>query len=227
MTNSGSLYFPSTQSTLFTVKDPISALTHFIGFCLAVLATPLMLISASSSSVSTGGQISLSIFMISMIFLYGASSAYHTFNLGERGTKVLKTIDHMMIFMFIAGTYTPVCAIILRGMNGAALLLAVWAIAILGVFFNACWINCPKWLSSVIYISMGWAAAFVIIPLYNIMSPAEFSLLIGGGILYTIGGVIYALKIKITEHCGGHEIFHIFVMLGSFCHYLMIYNFIQ
>lgn len=214
----------------FRVKDPMSALTHFIGCMLAIIFTPVLLIHASSSGADTSALISLSIFMLSMFLLYGASSSYHCFMLsGERGMK-LKRMDHMMIFVLIAGTYTPVCTIILKNMIiGKIMLFAVWGIAFAGMLFKLLWVTCPKWISSVIYIAMGWVVIFAMPVLVPMLSPTCFGLLLGGGIIYTIGGVIYALKlIKFNSRqslWGSHEIFHLFVLAGSLCHFLCIYNF--
>ncbi len=214
--------------SLFSPKDPISALTHFIGFWLAILGMPLLLVRGAVSPSELGARelFSLAVFMLSMILLYGASTAYHTFRLTPRGDKILKKIDHMMICVLIAGSYTPVCAIVLSGSLGTKLLILIWTLALAGILFKAFWVTCPKWVSSIIYIGMGWTAIFVIVPLFHIMSTAEFALLVGGGILYTIGGVIYALKIRFSDRFTEHELFHIFVLLGSLCHYLMMFSYV-
>ena len=138
-----------------SIKDPGSALTHFIGMILAGLAaTPLLVLAAKD-----GGRYAvpaLAIFAASMILLYGASTTYHTFNISEKVNKVLRKIDHMMIFILIAGSYTPICVIPLRDTVGIPLLILVWAVAIAGMLIKAFWITCPKWFSSTIYIAMGW-----------------------------------------------------------------------
>ncbi|MDO4616229.1 MAG: hemolysin III family protein [Lachnospiraceae bacterium] len=215
--------------SLFSPKDPISALTHFIGFWLSIIGMPLLLVRAAVSDTvfSTAQLLSLAVFMLSMILLYGASTSYHTFRLSPKGNKVLKKIDHMMICVLIAGSYTPVCAVILKNSLGLKLLIAIWVLAAAGILFKAFWVTCPKWVSSLIYISMGWTALFVIVPLFHLMSGLEFGLLLGGGILYTIGGVIYALRICFNEKFTEHELFHIFVLLGSFCHYLMMFSYVS
>ncbi len=213
---------------LFSPKDPISALTHFVGFWLSIVGMPLLLVRAavSSSVFSTAQLLSMTVFMLSMILLYGASTSYHTFRLSRRGNKVLKKIDHMMICVLIAGSYTPVCAVVLNNSLGLKLLIAIWTLAAAGIIFKAFWVTCPKWVSSLIYIGMGWTAIFVIVPLFQLMSTAEFALLLAGGILYTIGGIIYALKIRFNDLFTEHELFHIFVLLGSLCHYLMIFSYV-
>ena len=223
------LLYASGPAAEFRVKDPISTLTHFIGFCLSLLGMPLLLNYAAFRGEGTAAMISYSVFMLSMILLYGASSAYHAFHISEKVDRLLKKNDHMMIFVLIAGSYTPVCTVILGGRTGAVLLAVMWALAAAGMLFKALWVTCPKWVSSVIYIAMGWAAIVVIKPLYLTLSAAGFAWLLAGGICYTAGGVIYSLKFRrLTAVCPGfgeHEIFHIFVMLGSLCHYIMMFTF--
>ena len=212
----------------FKLKDPGSAITHLIGFVAAIFATPFLLIQSINHGADLFRLIGLAIFMLSMISLYGASSAYHSFNLTARGNKNLKKIDHMMIFILIAGTYTPICLSVIGGKTGIFLLILVYAIAILGITLKAFWVFCPKWVSSIIYITMGWVCLLAFPQIYASLSTASFIWLLVGGILYTIGGVIYALKLNvfnsIHKHFGSHEIFHLFVLAGSFCHFMtMIY----
>lgn len=215
----------------FKAKDGISALTHFIGFWLAIIGMPALLIQASYHGASMVSMICLTIFMLSMIMLYGASTAYHTFAISDKGNKTLKKIDHMMIFILIAGSYTPMCEVVLANTTGHILLVTIWGIAALGITFKALWVTCPRWVSSVIYITMGWAAIFAIKPLHAIMPASAFVLLVAGGVIYTIGGVIYALKLpvlsKLLPGFGAHELFHLFVMGGSICHYIMMLTYVS
>ena len=211
------------------VKDPGSALTHFIAMVLAtVAAVPLIVKAALSSGWFTA--VALTIFIVSMILLYAASTIYHTLDSSEHVNKMLKKIDHMMIFVLIAGTYTPVCLIVLGNPVGYRLLALVWSIAIVGIIINAIWINCPKWFSSMIYIAMGWVCLTAIKTIVASLTPAAFYWLLAGGIIYTIGGVIYALKLPLFnarfKHFGSHEIFHLFVMGGSFCHYIVMFRYV-
>ena len=213
----------------FHIKDPGSALTHFIAMVLAMAAAiPLIAKAAFTSGRLTAA--SVSIFIVSMILLYAASTIYHTLDISEHVNKMLKKIDHMMIFVLIAGTYTPVCLIVLGNPVGYRLLALVWSIAIIGIIINAIWINCPKWFSSMIYIAMGWVCLTASKPLVASLTPAAFYWLLAGGIIYTIGGVIYALKLPLFnarfKHFGSHEIFHLFVMGGSFCHYIVMFRYV-
>ena len=209
-----------------TIKDPGSALTHFIGMLLAILASvPLLALAASRDGQNA--VLAFAIFACSMILLYGASTIYHTFNISEKVNRILRKIDHMMIFILIAGSYTPICVIPLRNTVGYPLLALVWGTAIIGMLIKAFWITFPKWFSSMIYISMGWLCVLAMVPLVQSLPKAAFVWLVAGGVIYTIGGIIYALKLPIFnsrhQFFGSHEIFHVFVMAGSLCHYVTMF----
>lgn len=212
-----------------TIREPGSAITHFIGMMLAVVAAmPLVAKAGLSGSVTT--VCAMMIFMGSMVLLYGASTLYHSVTVQGRVLRVFRKLDHMMIFVLIAGSYTPVCMIVLGGKEGYMLLAAVWGIAAAGMLIKLLWINCPKWFSSVIYIAMGWVCVFVFGELMETLSPAGFFWLLAGGIIYTVGGVIYALKTPAFDsrhtNFGSHEIFHLFVMAGSICHFIFMYRYV-
>lgn len=216
------------SGTQFHVKDPISALTHFIAFAAAIGATPPLLVHAALNGADFAALASLSIFMLSMVLLYGASSAYHTFQLSSRGICRLKKLDHTMIFFLIAGSYTPVCVISLGGAAGLRLLVLVWSLAAMGAVFKLCWVGCPKWVSSVIYIAMGWCCLTAMPAITAALTTGGFFWLLTGGLVYTAGGVIYALKPKHSRPraFGPHELFHVFIMGGSLCHYIFMYWFV-
>ena len=215
--------------TKLRIKDPGSAITHFIAMVLAILAaTPLLLKAHRDGGGMTATA--LAVFIASMILLYGASTIYHTLDIAPKVNKLLRKADHMMIFILIAGTYTPVCMVVLGDRTGWWLLALVWSIAILGILIKAFWITCPKWFSSVLYIAMGWVCILAFGKIINALPAPAFGWLLAGGIIYTIGGIIYALKLPLfnSRHqgFGSHEIFHLFVMGGSFCHYVMMYQFV-
>lgn len=217
------------EKDLKQIKDPGSAITHFIGMLMALFAmVPLMIRAASNPD--RVHVVSLGIFIASMILLYGASTTYHSLNLSERANRILKKLDHCMIFILIAGTYTPICTIVLKGRTGFLLCALVWGIAFLGIILKCCWINCPKWFSSLLYIAMGWVCVLAFTRLINSLPAAAFLWLLAGGIIYTVGGVIYALKLPLfnARHpwFGSHEIFHLFVMGGSACHLVVMYCFV-
>lgn len=212
-----------------TIREPGSAITHFVGMMMAGLAAvPLM--AKAGLSGSPAAVNAMMIFMGSMVLLYGASTLYHSVVVPDRVLRVFRKLDHMMIFVLIAGSYTPVCMIVLGGNSGYTLLAAVWGIAAVGMLIKALWINCPKWFSSVIYIAMGWVCVFVFGQLFETLTSAAFAWLFAGGVIYTVGGVIYALKLPIfnSRHAnfGSHEIFHLFVMAGSICHFIFMYQYV-
>ena len=211
------------------IKDPGSAITHFIGMLMAIFAAVPLLIKAAHEPDRIY-IISITVYAVSLILLYAASTTYHTFNRSEKINTILKKIDHMMISVLIAGSYTPICLLVLGGRTGLILLAIVWAFAIAGILIKAFWVFCPKWVSSVLYIGMGWTCVLAFTQLLNSLSPAAFGWLLAGGIIYTVGGVIYALKLPIFnnkhKYFGSHEIFHLFVMAGSACHFVVMYAFV-
>lgn len=212
-----------------TIREPGSAITHLIAMILAGIAATPLLIKASMSA-NSDSLAAMTIFILSMVLLYGASTLYHSVNVGGRLLRAFRKLDHMMIFVLIAGSYTPVCLIVLGGQLGYALLAVVWGIALAGMTVKACWITCPKWFSSVIYIAMGWVCIFVFGRLLHTLPLAAFLWLLAGGVIYTIGGVVYALKLPIFnarhDHFGSHEVFHLFVMAGSICHFIFMYCYV-
>ena len=213
----------------FKLKDPGSAITHGIALLLALAgAVPLIIKAARSYDVIH--IFALSVFILTMILLYAASTIYHSVDSTDKVNRRLRKMDHMMIFIMIAGSYTPVCLIVLHNHIGYILCSLVWGIAILGMILKGCWITCPKWLSSVLYIGMGWLCVLAFVPIFHALPRAGFDWLLAGGIIYTIGGVIYALKVPLFDakhkNFGSHEIFHIFVMLGSACHFIVMYFFV-
>ncbi|MBE5870924.1 MAG: hemolysin III family protein [Lachnospiraceae bacterium] len=211
-----------------TLREPGSAITHFIAMCFSMGAgIPLLMKASSFGTLCLTAMI---IFILSMILLYGASATYHSINLSDSVIRIFRKIDHSMIFVLIAGSYTPVCMIVLGGSTGYKLLALVWSIALLGITVKILWITCPKWFSSVIYIAMGWICVFYLSAIYDSIPFAAFMWLLTGGIIYTVGGVIYALKLPLfnRKHAcfGSHEIFHLFVMGGSFCHFIFMYQYV-
>ena len=217
------------KKRVLRIKDPGSAITHFIAMILAAAAATPLLLKAWRGP----GQMhvpALAVFIVSMVGLYGASTLYHTLDISPKINKLLRKIDHMMIFVLIAGTYTPVCMIVLGDRTGWMLLALVWGIAAAGIVINACWITCPKWFSSMIYIAMGWVCILAITKIIRALPTAGFLWLLAGGIIYTLGGIIYAMKLPLFnnrhKYFGSHEIFHLFVMGGSLCHYVMMYRFV-
>ena len=211
------------------LKDPGSAITHGIGCMLSVLAAPALLEKAAAGR-GIPGVVTLGIFMLSMILLYGASTLYHSLDVNPGVNRRLRKMDHMMIFILIAGSYTPVCTLVMGGRAGTILCTVIWAMALAGMLIKGIWITCPKWFSSVIYIAMGWLVVVSFPWLLPVLSQPAFSWLFAGGVIYTVGGIIYALRPTAFDRrhpCfGSHEIFHLFVMGGSFCHFMMMYLYV-
>ncbi len=214
-----------TKERKFHVKDPISALTHFIGF-LAVIPAMLCLLARAENALQF---VSFLVFGCSLLLLYGASTIYHTLVLSPQKTVLLRKIDHMMIFVLIAGTYTPICLNTLPRLWGMALLIGVWSIAVIGIFMKIFWMDAPRRLSTVIYIIMGWLAVIAFVPLQAAVGWGGLGVLLAGGIFYTIGAVIYALKkpnLAILKSFGFHELFHIFVMIGTALHIAFMFLYV-
>ena len=211
-----------------TIREPGSAITHFIGCLMALIAASPLLIKAHGN---TTYMLAMTIFATSMVLLYAASTIYHSIcHVSAKVLRNFQKLDHMMIFVMIAGSYTPICLIALHNRIGYILCGLVWSVAILGILLKGLWITCPKWLSSVLYIGMGWLCVLAFVPIFHALPRAGFDWLLAGGIIYTIGGVIYALKLPIFnakhKNFGSHEVFHVFVMLGSVCHFVVMYFFV-
>jgi hemolysin III len=209
------------------LREPINGLTHFIGAVLSLFALAAMLVKVyltESSKITLG---SVLFFGISMILLYSASATYHSVIANDKIIKILKRLDHSMIFILITGSYAPFCLVALSGKIGLNLFIAVTICAVIGIIFKLCWVTCPRWLSSAMYIGIGWLAIVVIYPMAQVLPAMGLMWLVLGGLMYTIGGVIYALKSeKRIWLFGRHEIFHIFIMLGTLCHFICVFAYI-
>lgn len=210
------------------LREPINSLTHWIGAILSLFALIAMLTKGLLNNASTVSIVSIVIFGISLISLYSVSTTYHGVITSEKIIFRLRKLDHSMIFILIAGSYAPFCLIALGGSKGTVFFTTIASIAVAGILFRMLWFNCPRWLQTSLYIGLGWAAVFMIKPLSQVLNPASLYLLVLGGILYTVGGVIYALKPKMLKFgkFGFHEIFHIFIILGSLSHFISVFSYI-
>lgn len=214
-------------------KDPVSGFTHLFGALLSIAGLVFLIIMAATNSTEKSWDIvSFSIFGTGLILLYTFSSLYHLLNVSEKATTILRKFDHIMIYVLIAASYTPICLGPLRGPWGWSIFGIVWAIALVGTVLTAVWIKAPRWLTTCLYLAMGWTVIIAIYPMITIFQDLNMlhSLwwLLAGGIFYTVGAIIYGLKwppLK-NKYFGFHEIFHIFVMLGSLCHYWFIIHYI-
>ena len=204
---------------------PWSAITHGVGAVLALLGTVLLLVKAALLHSGAMSITAFAIYGASMIGLYTASTLYHCINTKVSGRLALRKFDHASIYALIAGTYTPVCLVALKGAWGWSLFGVIWGLAVAGVVLSIVWIGAPRILTSVIYISMGWLALIAFYPLMQVLPPSGFFFLLLGGVLYTVGGILYALKWpgRNNPKFGCHEIFHVFIVLGSIAHFLLMY----
>lgn len=206
-------------------REPVNSLTHLTGAILSLFALIAMLVKSVVNDVSSVAILSIVIFGISLILLYSVSATYHGVITSDKIISKLRKLDHSMIFILIAGSYAPFCLIALGGSKGTIFFATIASIAIAGILFRMLWFDCPRWLQTALYIGLGWAAIFMIKPLSSVLNPISLFLLVLGGILYTVGGVIYGLKPKKLQlgKFGFHEIFHIFILLGSLCHFICVF----
>ena len=209
------------------IKDPISGFSHAFGAVLSIAGLVILIVFAAIYGTAWH-VVSYTIFGVGLILLYTFSSLYHLLNLKEKAMNVFRKFDHIMIYILIAATYTPVCLTVLRGPWGWSIFGVVWFFAVLGIILTSVWLKAPRWLTTSIYIGMGWIVIVAIYPMIKIFSYLNalnlLWWLVVGGILYTIGGIIYGLKwphLK-NKYFGFHEIIHIFILIGSICQYIFI-----
>ena len=204
---------------------PWSAITHGAGAALALIGTILLLMRAAE----LGNWllfVLFSVYGLSMICLYIASTLYHCLRTSVPGRIALRKYDHCSIYLLIAGSYTPLCLTVLRECGGILLLTSVWTLAVVGIALTIARLAIPRWLTSAIYLFMGWLAIFAIVPIQQFLPAPGFFWLLTGGLFYTIGGVLYAVKWpgRNNPRFGCHEIFHLFILMGSICHFILMYQ---
>ena len=207
------------------LREPINSLTHLAGAGLSLIALVAMLFKCINTNASTVALLSICIFGISLILLYTVSGTYHGVISTDKVINHLKRLDHSMIFILIAGSYAPFCLITLGDSFGKTMFTIMVLIAFAGIIFKMCWFNCPRWLQTALYIGMGWSALFMLKPLSLVLPSTSIFLLVLGGVLYTIGGIIYGAKPKFLKFGSWefHEIFHIFILLGSLSHFMCVF----
>lgn len=202
------------------LEEKLNVLSHGFGFVLSILGLVLLILRADELG-ETVHLVSFSIFGASMILLYAASTLYHSATTKNWRNR-LNILDHASIYVLIAGTYTPFALVTLQGWVGWTIFGVVWGIALTGIILKLFYAGRYQTISTIMYVVMGWIIVFAIKPLYQNLSTEGLWLLIGGGISYTIGAVLFSLdRIRFN-----HAIFHVFVLLGSFCHYLSIYFYV-
>ena len=209
------------------IREPVNTLTHGIGALLAIVGLCFLLYEAIQRG-SISQIIAFSMFGLSMVLLYTASSLYHALPVKEKTLKLLQKLDHSMIYVLIAGTYTPICLLVLEDTWKWGLFITIWTLALVGIIKKFLWMNAPRWLSTAFYLGMGWLAV-IIFPTLMEKLPAAFLIWIGiGGFAYSAGAIIYGLKKPnpIPNWFGHHEIWHLFVLAGTFSHFWAIYQYL-
>jgi hemolysin III len=213
---------------MLKMKEPVNTLTHLSGALLSVVALVVMILKGVGNESSLQ-ILSATIFGLSLLGLYVASTVYHWVPSSEKLNGILRRIDHSMIYVLIAGTYTPVCLLALKGVLGWSLFGTIWTLAIIGIIMKIVWLHAPRWLYTAFYLILGWLAVFFIVPLYKALPLQGFVWLLVGGLMYSVGAIIYGTKskrIRISVF-GFHEIFHLFILAGSLAHFIMVERFIM
>jgi hemolysin III len=206
---------------MLQIKEPGNALTHFVTFIASIVGL-VFLIILSNNNVSK--LVTMTIYGVSVIFLYGVSSLYHWVKVAPQKTELIRKLDHIAIYLLIAGSYTPVFYYGLTGAWKWAMLIAVWAVALIGAFLKIWFIRIPRYISTAFYITLGWIALIPFLQLFQNLPAGAVYLMITGGVTYTIGAIIYATRCFnfFPNRFGFHEVFHLFVMAGSIIHFIMI-----
>lgn len=206
------------------IREPINGLTHGFGALLALVGLIILLYD---SFYDINRTVAFSVFGISMVLLYVSSTLYHSVWAKEKTLELLRKLDHCMIYVLIAGTYTPVCLLALEGAWKWGLLATVWGLAITGIIKKFLW-NTPRWLSTLFYLAMGWLAVIIFPVLWEKLPLAFLGWIAAGGLAYSAGAVIYSIRKPdpFPGHFGFHEIWHLFVMAGTFSHFWAFYQFL-
>ena len=207
------------------LREPVSGLTHFFA-ALAALAGLIVLLVVGWGK--TGKTISLAVYGASLVLLFAASASYHLVKARPGVVQALRKFDHSAIYLLIAGTYTPICFNMFSGFWQWGMLAIVWGLALVGISVKTFIINTPRWLTAVIYILMGWLCILAIGEMLVRLPPGALFWLTAGGIIYTLGALVYATKALdfFPGVFGFHEIWHIFVILGALAHYISILFFV-
>jgi hemolysin III len=209
------------RTLLAWFRDPFSGLSHLAG---ALVGGAGLLYLVSRPGLSDTTVAAVSIYGVSLVLLYLSSAAYHLLRVSPSRRARLRQLDHSMVPVFIAGTYTPLCVLGLHAPIGPAVLATIWALAVLGLLKGLYWIHSPRWVTAGVFVLMGWVIVLVAYPLYQAVPGSVFYLIFGGGGFYSLGAAIYAKKWPdpFPPHFGFHEIWHLFVLGGSACHFAAI-----
>ena len=209
------------------LREPVNGLIHLAGGLLA--SGGLIVLLATATSTGRMDQlVAFGIFGFSLIALYTASALYHLLPLSPLGVARLRRVDHMSIFVLIAGTYTPFCLLALDGGWRVGLLVLVWGLALCGVLLKLLWMDTPRWLSVALYLGMGWVAVVAAPALLRTVPAGGMAWVLAGGLVYTAGALVYGFKRPnpMPGTFGYHELWHIFVVAGSACHFWAVLRYI-
>jgi hemolysin III len=211
-------------ATVAELKPRLRGWLHAYAAAISI-ATGAALIAVAAALRGGPVATTTSIYCATVTMLFGTSALYHRVNWGPAAHRLMKRLDHSMIFVFIAGTYTPIAALTLPRNSAIAVLVAVWTGALFGVGLQTAWPSSPRWLSAPCYIALGWVAVFVMPQLLHNAGVAVFVLIVAGGAVYTVGGVVYALKRPnpVPGVFGFHEVFHLCTLVAALCHYIAIW----
>jgi len=210
------------------IREPINGLSHTVGAFLAFIGL-IVLLYKSVEEGSFSKTVAFSIFGTSMVCMYLSSSLFHSIPAKRKTLHRFRTLDHCMIYVFIAGSYTPVCLLLLRGHLRWIAFSCVWTIAALGILQKIFWMRAPRWFSTMLYLLAGWLG-LSLYPFLLRSAPAYFLLwMLIGGLAYTLGAAIYGLEKPnpIPGWFGHHEIWHLFVMAGTLAHFWAFYRYLS
>ncbi|HCR71331.1 MAG TPA: hypothetical protein DIW23_07810 [Anaerolineae bacterium] len=203
------------------LREPVNSLTHWVGAVLALIGLIALLIVGWSTPAKI---ISLAIYGVSLIFLFSASATYHMVRVKDKALEIFRKVDHAAIYVLIAGTYTPFCVNAFEGFWKWGMLSIIWSLAVIGIVVKIFYIKSPRWLSAGIYVIMGWISVSAAGQMLSALPTWVFAWLLAGGIIYTLGAVVYATKIFNFKPgvFGFHEVWHIFVLLAAAAHYVAV-----
>jgi hemolysin III len=203
------------------LREPVNGLTHLAAALIAAVgAVVLLLLSRENASKAT----SLLLYGITLVLMFSASAGYHLVKSTPKVMLVLRRLDHSAIYLLIAGTYTPICLHFFSGFWQWPLLTIIWSMALAGIVVKIFVVSAPRWVTAGVYLLMGWTALAAIGEIFAAMPAGALVWLISGGLFFTVGALIYILKRPnfVPGVFGFHEIWHIFVILGALCHYILI-----
>jgi hemolysin III len=206
---------------LYKLREPVNGLTHLFGAIAALFGQIALLIVGWSG---TAKIVSLLVYGLSLIALFSASATYHLTRATPAILKILRKLDHSAIFLLIAGTYTPFCIIAFTGFFRWGLLAIIWTFAVVGIAVKIFYVHAPRWLNASVYVLMGWLCISAVGMMVTTLPVSAMVWLIIGGVVYTLGAVIYATKIFnfVPGKFGFHEVWHIFVLLGALAHFISV-----